>query len=40
MIPDRDTGVPMRTKWYNDESELVTAADALELDRLLDHRDM
>ncbi len=41
MMPDRDTGVPTRTKWYNDESELVTAANALELDRLLpSHWDM
>jgi L-ascorbate 6-phosphate lactonase len=41
MMPDRNTGVPGRTKWYNDESELVTAANALELDRLLpSHWDM
>lgn len=41
MMPDRGTGVPARTKWYNDESELVTAANALELDRLLpSHWDM
>lgn len=38
---DRDTGVPGRTKWYNDEGELVTAANDLELDRLLPtHWDM
>jgi len=41
MMPDRETGVPGRTKWYNEESELVTAANALELDRLLpSHYDM
>ena len=32
---------PGRTKWYNGESELVTAPNALELDRLLpSHYDM
>ena len=41
MMPDRETAVPGRTKWYNEESELVTAANALELDRLLpSHYDM
>jgi L-ascorbate 6-phosphate lactonase len=41
MMPDRETLVPGRTKWYNEESELVTAANALELDRLLpSHYDM
>lgn len=41
MMPNRDTGVPERTKWYNEESELVTAATALEFDRLLpSHWDM
>jgi L-ascorbate 6-phosphate lactonase len=41
MIPDKQTGEPQRTKWYSDENELVAAANALELDRLVPtHWDM
>ncbi|MFB6195607.1 MAG: MBL fold metallo-hydrolase [Haloplanus sp.] len=34
-IPDKETGEPTRTQWYADENEVIRAADALELDRLL-----
>ena len=41
MIPDKETRVPKRTKWYNDENQIIEAASALELDRLLpSHWDM
>ncbi|QRV15238.1 MBL fold metallo-hydrolase [Haloterrigena salifodinae] len=41
MIPDKETGEPKRTRWYNDENQIVEAAEALELDRLLpSHWDM
>jgi L-ascorbate 6-phosphate lactonase len=41
MIQDSDTGVETRTRWYNDENQIVEAAGALELDRLLpSHWDM
>ena len=41
MMPDRETGEPTRTKWYNDENELVEAASDLRADRLLpSHWDM
>jgi L-ascorbate 6-phosphate lactonase len=41
MVPDGETGEPTRTKWYSDENEVVEAANALELDRLLpSHWDM
>ncbi|GAA0507294.1 L-ascorbate 6-phosphate lactonase [Halorubrum aquaticum] len=40
-IPDKETGEPVRTKWYSDENEIVEAASALELDRLVPtHWDM
>ncbi|NUB92083.1 MBL fold metallo-hydrolase [Haloterrigena sp. SYSU A121-1] len=41
MIPDKETGEPERTRWYNDENQIVEAAEALELERLLpSHWDM
>lgn len=41
MIPDKQTRVPKPTTWYNDENEIVEAAAALRLDRLLPtHWDM
>ncbi|WP_101297303.1 MBL fold metallo-hydrolase [Halegenticoccus soli] len=40
-IPDKETGDPVRTKWYSTENEIVKAASDLELDRLLpSHWDM
>ncbi len=40
-VPDKETGEPVRTKWYSDENEIVAAANALELDRLVPtHWDM
>lgn len=40
-VPDKETGEPVRTKWYSDENEIVSAASALELDRLVPtHWDM
>ncbi|WP_339103680.1 MBL fold metallo-hydrolase [Haloterrigena salinisoli] len=41
MIPDKETGEPKRTRWYNDENQIIEAAESLELDRLLpSHWDM
>jgi len=41
LIPDKETRVPERTTWYNDENMIVEAANALELDRLVPtHWDM
>ncbi|MFW6385367.1 MAG: MBL fold metallo-hydrolase [Halodesulfurarchaeum sp.] len=41
MIPDKQSGTPTRTKWYNDENQIVEAANALRLTRLLpSHWDM
>ncbi|MHB9286193.1 MBL fold metallo-hydrolase [Halobacteriales archaeon Cl-PHB] len=41
MIPDKETRDPKRTKWYNDENQVVEAANALQLDRLVPtHWDM
>jgi L-ascorbate 6-phosphate lactonase len=41
MIPDKETGDPVRTKWYSDENMIVEAAGQLELDSLLPtHWDM
>ncbi|WP_247728419.1 MBL fold metallo-hydrolase [Halovivax limisalsi] len=41
MIPDKETGDPERTRWYCDENQVVEAARALQLDRLLpSHWDM
>ncbi|WP_410764511.1 MBL fold metallo-hydrolase [Haloferax sp. DFSO60] len=40
-IADKQTGEPVRTKWYNDENQIIEAASDLELDRLLpSHWDM
>ena len=40
-IPDKETREPKRTRWYNDENEVVEAAAALKLERLLpSHWDM
>jgi L-ascorbate 6-phosphate lactonase len=41
MIRDKETGTPVRTKWYNDENEIIEAANQLQLDRLIPtHWDM
>lgn len=41
VIPDKETGVPQRTTWYNDEAEIIEAAGQLRLDRLVPtHWDM
>ncbi|WP_416839807.1 MBL fold metallo-hydrolase [Haloferax sp. DFSO52] len=40
-IDDKETGEPVRTKWYNDENQIIEAASDLNLDRLLpSHWDM
>ncbi|WP_267639339.1 MBL fold metallo-hydrolase [Haloarchaeobius amylolyticus] len=40
-IPDKETREPVRTRWYNDENQVVEAASDLQLDRLLpSHWDM
>ncbi|WP_411963540.1 MBL fold metallo-hydrolase [Haloferax sp. YSMS24] len=40
-IADKQTGEPVRTKWYNDENQIIEAASDLNLDRLLpSHWDM
>ena len=40
-VPDKETGEPKRTRWYNDENQIVEAAEDLDLDRLLpSHWDM
>ena len=40
-VPDKETGEPKRTRWYNDENQIVEAANDLDLDRLLpSHWDM
>lgn len=40
-IPDTETGERTPTRWYNDENQLIEAANDLELDRLLpSHWDM
>jgi len=40
-IPDKETGELRRTKWYSDENEVVEAASALRVDRLVPtHWDM
>lgn len=40
-IPDKQTREPKRTRWYNDENQIVEAASALQLDTLLpSHWDM
>ncbi|ELY86577.1 beta-lactamase [Natrialba hulunbeirensis JCM 10989] len=41
QIPDKETREPKRTRWYNDENQIVEAAAALDLDRLApSHWDM
>ena len=41
MIPDKETGEPEKTKWYNDENMLIEAAGELGVDRLVPtHWDM
>jgi L-ascorbate 6-phosphate lactonase len=41
MIPDKETGEPARTRWYNDENQVIEAANALQVDRLVPtHWDM
>lgn len=41
LIPDKESREPKRTRWYNDENEIVRAANSLRLDRLLpSHWDM
>lgn len=35
MIRDKETRVPVRTTWYNDETQLIEAANQLRLGRLL-----
>ena len=41
MIPDKETGEPKRTRWYNDENQIIEAAESLEFERLLpSHWDM
>ncbi|ELZ98791.1 hypothetical protein C440_00505 [Haloferax mucosum ATCC BAA-1512] len=40
-IADKETGEPVRTKWYNDENQVIEAANDLDFDRLLpSHWDM
>jgi len=40
-IPDKETGDPVRTKWYSDADEIVEAANQFRIDRLLpSHWDM
>jgi L-ascorbate 6-phosphate lactonase len=40
-IPDKETREPRRTRWYNDENQIVEAASDLQFDRLLpSHWDM
>jgi L-ascorbate 6-phosphate lactonase len=41
MVTDGETGESTRTKWYSDENQVIEAANALEIDRLLpSHWDM
>jgi len=40
-IADKETGAPVRTKWYNDENQAIKAASDLQFDRFLpSHWDM
>ncbi|MFP8891583.1 MBL fold metallo-hydrolase [Natrialbaceae archaeon A-CW2] len=40
-VPDKETREPVRTRWYNDENQIVECASALQIDRLLpSHWDM
>jgi L-ascorbate 6-phosphate lactonase len=41
QVPDKETGDPKRTRWYNDENQVIEAASDLQFDRLLpSHWDM
>ena len=41
MIDDKESGEPVRTRWYNDENMIVEAANELQLETLLPtHWDM
>ncbi len=41
MIPDKETGTPQYTKWYNNENELIKAATQLQLTEVVPtHWDM
>ncbi|MFB6132382.1 MAG: MBL fold metallo-hydrolase [Halanaeroarchaeum sp.] len=41
MVPDKRTREPERTRWYNDENEIIEAASSLQVDALLPtHWDM
>ncbi|WP_323676983.1 MBL fold metallo-hydrolase [Halorubellus sp. PRR65] len=40
-VPDKETREPKRTRWYNDENQVIEAANDLQFDRLLpSHWDM
>jgi L-ascorbate 6-phosphate lactonase len=40
-VDDKETGEPVRTKWYNDENQAIEAASDLQFDRFLpSHWDM
>ncbi|USZ72899.1 MBL fold metallo-hydrolase [Natronosalvus halobius] len=40
-IPDKETREPVRTRWYNDENQIIECAEALQLETLLpSHWDM
>ena len=40
-VPDKETGEPTSTRWYNDENQVIEAASSLQLDRLVpSHWDM
>ncbi|WP_255170777.1 MBL fold metallo-hydrolase [Natrononativus amylolyticus] len=40
-VPEKETGEPKRTRWYNDENQIVEVAEALRLEALLpSHWDM
>ena len=40
-VPDKETREPTRTRWYNDENQVIEAASSLQLDRLVpSHWDM
>ncbi len=40
-VPDKETGEPVRTRWYNDENQAIEAASDLQFERFLpSHWDM
>ncbi|WP_121823520.1 MBL fold metallo-hydrolase [Halostella salina] len=40
-VPDKETREPVRTRWYNDENQIIEAASDLRIDRLVpSHWDM